>query len=58
MEISMSVWQQVIFSTEGDPRTGHAGTVVGVNPADPDRVAVQWDAGVTELVAVADLRAL
>ena len=54
----MRVWQQVVFATENDPRTGQAGTVVGINPDDPDRVSVSWDSGVTELVPVADLKAL
>lgn len=54
----MRVWQQVVFQTEEDPRTGQAGTVVGTNANDPYRVAVAWDSGVTELVPVADLRVL
>lgn len=54
----MRVWQQVIFSTADDPRTGQAGMVVGFNSADPDRVLVQWDSGITEIVPIADLKAL
>lgn len=54
----MRVWQQVIFSTADDPRTGQAGYVIALNDADPKRVGVHWDSGITELVPIADLRAL
>lgn len=54
-----SIWQAVQFITADNDRTGQAGTVQGVNPADTEHVAVRWDSNsVTELVAVEDLKAL
>lgn len=52
----MRVWQQVIFATEDDPRTGQAGVVLG--EGEDGAALVHWDSGVAELVPVADLRAL
>lgn len=65
-----SIWQSVQVTNPNHPRGnksgdpaqaafGQAGTVQGINPADPAHVGVKFDTdGVTELVAVADLRAL
>lgn len=50
------VWTSVKLKREGDARDGTAGVVQATNPADPEQVAVRWDADLlVELVPVAEL---